>query len=153
MLVCLPDKPDTIAIYATKLSPSLEIWPHSTINSGFTLPSHCLLIRFHDHYTDGCLLSVCWSNGSVSHIPLSTKDIISSNHQADESQIRSLTTLCTSFTFREDDSQLSQFHSMDDSSILSPRKSAQTFLKSPNKAVTIFSPRRTGLFSTRAKFD
>lgn len=140
-----------IALYGTRLTPSLQIWPHSTIRCGFERVERCLLIRFHDYYIDsGCLLSVCWSNGMVSHIPLATDDHSNSGNRSEQS-LRSLTTLCTSFTARgaNDSSQLCV-------SPTSPqvKKIIQSPIAHPTPATTqVFSPRRTTLFSTRVKLD
>lgn len=105
-----------VSIYATKLNPGLQIGLLCVLKSGFTsnlLHTRCLFLTFHDNYTDsGSLLTICWSNGYVTHIPLqsqlqqkqelSTENNLNTLERTNftpnyNSPIRSLTSLCTSF--------------------------------------------------------
>jgi len=146
-----------IALFGTHLTSSLQIWPLCTVQSKFGESSAIpLLLKYHDFYIDnGCLLSICWSNGFVSHvfIPIddsSTKlsDIISSP--------RSLTSMCTSFNRTTDNHHaLSPGNNL----IQSPVNQAHSRVANLSKVISplsngpVVTPKRAPLFSTRIKFD
>ncbi|KAG1665309.1 Aladin [Nymphon striatum] len=59
---------EAIALFRTRTKPSFEIFPCGYIlGSSDSFPSY---MAFKPNYDKGALLTVCWSSGDVSHIPL-----------------------------------------------------------------------------------
>lgn len=85
------DKPaqELVALFKTRLEPTFEIMP-----SGFvrgppnTSPQ---LVTFQQDFKKGALLTICWSNGSMSFIPLlfSPSALISSHNQFENGTLTS----------------------------------------------------------------
>ena len=142
-----------IALFGTYLTSSLQIWPFTTIKSQFSgdVDSIPLLVKYHDYYEDnGTLLSICWSNGFVSHVAIPIDDSLKKMSDIISSP-RSLTTLCTSFNKSLNESQILESPNV---SIHSPcvNKTPASILKAQS-SLTQNSTRRAPLFSTRLKFD
>ncbi|KAI2798177.1 hypothetical protein BLOT_013295 [Blomia tropicalis] len=99
---------------------------------------------------DGCLLSICWSNGMVSHVCIPNGN--SSKILEEMASPRSLTTLCTTIG-SPNQSELKSPQSLN-SSVVNPLKSSNANIsKCTSPLNTLCSTRRTNLFSTRVKFD
>lgn len=176
-----------IALYATQLTSSLSIWPLCTISPSFESSVSLvvpLMARFHDQYVDdGSLLTVCWSNGVVSHVllPLTSTSINSSFACSSPmpanvapggmTSPRSLSTMCTSFTGASGIRGLAN-ESLNRSGTTATLLSPETPFASPilqqqvistgagsrqmklaSSTPFVSTPRRSMLFSTRAKGD
>ncbi|XP_041095173.1 aladin-like [Polyodon spathula] len=65
-----PEKSDSrsiIAVFKTRTSPVFELVPCGFVQGEEGADPH--LIHFHPHFEKGALLTVCWCNGRISHIP------------------------------------------------------------------------------------
>ncbi|KAK1151236.1 aladin isoform X1 [Acipenser oxyrinchus oxyrinchus] len=65
-----PEKSDSrsiIAVFKTRTSPIFELLPCGFVQGEEGADPH--LIHFHPHFEKGALLTVCWCNGRISHIP------------------------------------------------------------------------------------
>ncbi|MGH0172985.1 UNVERIFIED_CONTAM: hypothetical protein FKN15_002569 [Acipenser sinensis] len=65
-----PEKSDSrsiIAVFKTRTSPIFELLPCGFVQGEEGADPH--LIHFHPHFQKGALLTVCWCNGRISHIP------------------------------------------------------------------------------------
>ncbi|KAJ6223376.1 hypothetical protein RDWZM_001921 [Blomia tropicalis] len=153
LAISFKDKPELIALFRTHLTFSLQFAPLCTIKSEFSssMITTPLVIKFHDHYLeDGCLLSICWSNGMVSHVCIPNGN--SSKILEEMASPRSLTTLCTTIG-SPNQSELKSPQSLN-SSVVNPLKSSNANIsKCTSPLNTLCSTRRTNLFSTRVKFD
>lgn len=66
LAISFRDNSELIAVFRTKVKPSLEI-----SSCGFVrgLPGeYPLVMNFHDAFSDGALLTVCWSSGRIANI-------------------------------------------------------------------------------------
>ncbi|XP_076859110.1 aladin isoform X2 [Brachyhypopomus gauderio] len=63
----LPSHPAIIAVFKTRSSPIFELLPCGFVRG--EAGSEPRLIQFHPHFQHGALLTVCWSNGRISHVP------------------------------------------------------------------------------------
>lgn len=123
-------------------------------------------MNFHDNYLDpGCLITICWSNGILTHVPLEADS--DKNDRSHNESIRSLTSLCTSFdesSFVRPSGEISlnrrsvasplQVNS--NGSIKSPQTNGCKNSVQPDKTKNpgISSPfRRSVLYSTRIQYD
>ncbi|MBN3306284.1 AAAS protein, partial [Amia calva] len=61
------DSPATIAVFKTRSSPVFELLPCGFVQG--ETGAEPRLMQFHPHFEKGALLTVCWSNGRISHIP------------------------------------------------------------------------------------
>ncbi|MBN3317693.1 AAAS protein, partial [Atractosteus spatula] len=61
------DHPAFIAVFKTRTSPVFELLPCGFIQG--EAGAEPRLIQFHPHFQKGALLTVCWSNGRISHVP------------------------------------------------------------------------------------
>ncbi|KAM3871910.1 aladin [Diretmus argenteus] len=61
------DRPAVIAMFKTRTSPIFELLPCGFIQGEpGTEPR---LMQFHPNFQNGALLTVCWSNGRITHVP------------------------------------------------------------------------------------
>ncbi|KAF7494282.1 Aladin [Sarcoptes scabiei] len=163
LAISFKDLQDTIAVYDTQLNPGLRIKPLFLIKSGFHTTPRCLLISFHNSYIDsGSLLTICWSNGHLTHLPISNNPMQEQslvNENLQETSIRSLTSLCSSF----DESLLSiDLRNSTPTTARTPikhltnglnGKSQSKIAQSPLSSPLSLTPRRGILYSTRLKSD
>ncbi|KAL7827634.1 hypothetical protein SRHO_G00333520 [Serrasalmus rhombeus] len=56
-----------IAVFKTRSSPVFELLPCGFVRG--EAGAEPRLIQFHPHFQHGALLTVCWSNGRISHVP------------------------------------------------------------------------------------
>ncbi|XP_015789684.1 aladin [Tetranychus urticae] len=122
LVISFVDNPEYLAVYRTWSKSLLELSPIGFIHglSG----EKPILISFHDYFKHGSLLTVCWSSGIVSNIPL-----YYDNNKTNQSVIkngtpRRLTSFC-----------------------LSTPISGKSSLNSPALSFSIASPRETSLFT------
>ncbi|KAK1786869.1 hypothetical protein P4O66_017247 [Electrophorus voltai] len=59
--------PAIIAVFKTRSSPIFELLPCGFVRG--EVGAEPRLIQFHSHFQHGALLTVCWSNGRISHVP------------------------------------------------------------------------------------
>uniref|UniRef100_A0A8B9L674 Aladin seven-bladed propeller domain-containing protein n=1 Tax=Astyanax mexicanus TaxID=7994 RepID=A0A8B9L674_ASTMX len=59
--------PAIIAVFKTRSSPVFELLPCGFVSG--EIGAEPRLIQFHPHFQHGALLTVCWSNGRISHVP------------------------------------------------------------------------------------
>ncbi|XP_036389434.1 aladin [Megalops cyprinoides] len=62
-----PARPAVIAVFKTRSSPIFELLPCGFVKG--EAGAEPRLIQFHPHFSGGALLTVCWSNGRISHVP------------------------------------------------------------------------------------
>uniref|UniRef100_A0A8C9VNI8 Achalasia, adrenocortical insufficiency, alacrimia n=2 Tax=Scleropages formosus TaxID=113540 RepID=A0A8C9VNI8_SCLFO len=62
-----PDRPAMIAVFKTRISPIFELLPCGFVKGESGAEPR--LLQFHPHFPNGALLTVCWSNGRISHVP------------------------------------------------------------------------------------
>ncbi|XP_030640588.1 aladin [Chanos chanos] len=59
--------PSIIAVFKTRTSPVFELLPCGFVRG--EAGAEPRLMQFHPHFQHGALLTVCWSNGRISHVP------------------------------------------------------------------------------------
>lgn len=91
LAISFKDNPETILLYRTIERPTLEFHQMGVIKSDNS--SFPLLMDFHDKFRNGSMLTICWSDGSVQHIPLE-ESRIAFNDEPRSPQPRSLTSFC-----------------------------------------------------------
>lgn len=131
-----------IALYKTKVKPTLEI---DYIGFVHGKPDEVpMLISFHYAFTKGSLLTVCWSSGFVSFIPLiysKKKDLERAN-----GSIRSIDSL-SFFTSKYANGSMNE--SLFINSFSSPRRTPVKPLTPNSHADSVVAQRRPYLFSRR----
>ncbi|KAL2102007.1 hypothetical protein ACEWY4_003768 [Coilia grayii] len=60
-------RPAVIAVFKTRSSPVFELLPCGFVNG--EAGAEPRLMQFHPRFKHGALLTVCWSNGKMSHVP------------------------------------------------------------------------------------
>lgn len=60
-------RPAVIAVFRTRSSPVFELLPCGFVHG--EAGAEPRLMQFHPHFQHGALLTVCWSNGKISHLP------------------------------------------------------------------------------------
>ena len=145
LILTFIDNPGYLAVYRTKIKPSLEI-----VSIGFIhglkdeMP---LCYSFHNAFKSGALLTVCWSSGYVSHIPLQYNQNDKNNKTLNKSQfnatnVRSLTSFC-----------MSQMMSDENTSFIQPNTSTMNVTKKYLTQDAVISPRKPVLFSENQEND
>ncbi|XP_023669191.1 aladin [Paramormyrops kingsleyae] len=61
------DHPPMIAVFKTRTSPIFELLPCGFVQGESGAEPR--LMQFHPNFANGALLTVCWSNGRISHVP------------------------------------------------------------------------------------
>uniref|UniRef100_A0A8C5HXZ5 Aladin seven-bladed propeller domain-containing protein n=1 Tax=Gouania willdenowi TaxID=441366 RepID=A0A8C5HXZ5_GOUWI len=61
------DRPAIIAVFKTRASPIFELLPCGFVQG--EPGAEPRLMQFHPNFRDGALLTVCWSNGKITHVP------------------------------------------------------------------------------------
>uniref|UniRef100_A0A8C5I127 Aladin seven-bladed propeller domain-containing protein n=1 Tax=Gouania willdenowi TaxID=441366 RepID=A0A8C5I127_GOUWI len=67
LAVLLKDRPAIIAVFKTRASPIFELLPCGFVQG--EPGAEPRLMQFHPNFRDGALLTVCWSNGKITHVP------------------------------------------------------------------------------------
>lgn len=68
LAISFKENPESILLYRTVERPTVEFHQLGLIqNDNRSLP---LMLNFHDHFKNGSLLTVCWSDGTCQHIPM-----------------------------------------------------------------------------------
>ncbi|KAJ8336407.1 hypothetical protein SKAU_G00376270 [Synaphobranchus kaupii] len=62
-----PERPAVIAVFKTRSSPVFELLPCGFVQG--EAGAEPRMIQFHPNFSNGALLTVCWSNGRISHTP------------------------------------------------------------------------------------
>ncbi|XP_063076448.1 aladin isoform X2 [Engraulis encrasicolus] len=60
-------RPSVIAVFKTRSNPVFELLPCGFVHG--EVGAEPRLMQFHPHFQHGALLTVCWSNGKMSHVP------------------------------------------------------------------------------------
>uniref|UniRef100_G3NFQ2 Achalasia, adrenocortical insufficiency, alacrimia n=1 Tax=Gasterosteus aculeatus aculeatus TaxID=481459 RepID=G3NFQ2_GASAC len=61
------DRPAIIAVFKTRSNPIFELLPCGFVQG--ELDAEPRLMQFHPNFQHGALLTVCWSNGRITHVP------------------------------------------------------------------------------------
>lgn len=139
LIITFIDNPHYLAVYHTRIKPSLEITSIGFIHGlRDEIP---LCYSFHYAFKNGALLTVCWSSGYVSHIPLQYKQNDKANKTLNQSQfnstnVRSLTSFC-----------MSQIMSDENTSFIQPNTSMNLTKKYLTQD-SVISPRKPMLFTS-----
>lgn len=141
LILTFIDNPRYIAVYRTKIKPSLEITSIGFIHGlRDEIP---LCYSFHYAFKNGALLTVCWSSGYVSHIPLQYNQndkqnrTLNKSHQFNATNVRSLTSFC-----------MSQIMSDENASFIQPNTSTMNVTKKYLTQDSVVSPRKPILFTS-----
>ncbi|XP_028842607.1 aladin isoform X2 [Denticeps clupeoides] len=62
-----PERPAVIAVFRTRTSPAFELLPCGFIKGEPGVEPR--LMQFHPQFQHGALLTLCWSNGKITHLP------------------------------------------------------------------------------------
>lgn len=87
LAISFKDDPESIILYNTVEAPTIEFHQIGVIQSGNK--STPLLMDFHDNFKNGSLLTICWSDGNIQHIPFNYKQPYSHNRTMKNSFIES----------------------------------------------------------------
>lgn len=140
LILAFVENPHYLAVYRTKIKPSLEITAIGFIHGlRDELP---LCYSFHYAFKSGALLTVCWSSGYVSHIPLQYAQNDKANRTLNQSQfnatnVRSLTSFC-----------MNQIMSDENASFIQPNTSTMNVTKKYLTQDSVISPRKPMLFTS-----
>ena len=140
LILAFVDNPHYLAVYRTKIKPSLEITSIGFIHGlREEIP---LCYSFHYAFKSGALLTVCWSSGYVSHIPLQYNQNDKANRTLNRSQfnatnVRSLTSFC-----------MNQILSDENTSFIQPNSSTMNVTKKYLTQDSVISPRKPMLFTS-----
>lgn len=145
LILAFVENPHYLAVYRTKIKPSLEITSIGFIHGlREELP---LCYSFHYAFKSGALLTVCWSSGYVSHIPLQYNQNEKANKTMNRSQfnrsqfnatnVRSLTSFC-----------MNQIMSDENTSFIQPNTSTMNVTKKYLTQDSVISPRKPMLFTS-----
>ena len=140
LIISFIDNPHYLAVYRTKIKPSLEITSIGFIHGlKDEIP---LCYSFHHAFKNGSLLTVCWSSGYVSHIPLQYDQNDKSNKtmssQFNATNVRSLTSFCMSQIMNNDEN----------TSFIQPNTSTLNVTKKYFTQDSVVSPRKPRLFTS-----
>jgi len=141
LVIAFIDNPHHLAVYRTRIKPSLEITSIGFIHGlKDELP---LCYSFHYAFKNGSLLTVCWSSGYVSHIPLQYDQNDKNNRTLNRTQlnatnVRSLTSFCMSQIMNNDEN----------TSFIQPNTSTLNITKKYFTQDSVVSPRKPLLFTS-----
>ncbi|XP_064456806.1 aladin-like [Ornithodoros turicata] len=68
LAVSFKDNPQCVAVFRTRTKPILEVNPCGFVRG--PPQEHVQFMSFFDGFEGGSLLSICWSSGMISHVPL-----------------------------------------------------------------------------------
>ncbi|KAJ8371960.1 hypothetical protein AAFF_G00298330 [Aldrovandia affinis] len=64
-----PGRPAVIAVFRTRSNPVFELLPCGFIQGEGEVGAEPRMMQFHPSFPHGAQLTVCWSNGRISHVP------------------------------------------------------------------------------------
>lgn len=94
LVISFKDNPEYLALYKTWSKSLLELTPIGFIHG--SKGEKPTLIAFHDYYKHGSLLTVCWSSGTISYIPLQYDNFKPNQSVIKNGTPRRLTSFCLS---------------------------------------------------------
>ncbi|KAI1289850.1 Aladin [Halotydeus destructor] len=94
LVISFKDQPESIAVFKTRIKPTLEVELSGFIHG---LPGEkASIMAFHDLFSQGSLLTICWDSGVVTHIPFQYQANKKTRPSTVCSTPRSLTNFCAS---------------------------------------------------------